>query len=673
MSISVSGLISGVDYESMITKLVAVESQPLTALQTKEASYQAKITGYGTLKSALAEFQTAMSSLSKASAFQNVTASSTDTDVATVTASTSAKAGTYSLEVSKLAQAQKLVATGQASETASIGTGTITFDFGKVTGTLNSTTGKYQSGATFVSSGSGVKTVTIDSSNNSLSGIRDAINDADIGVTATIVNDGSGTPYRLALTVANAGEENSLKISVDDSGGALSTLLGNDPAGTQNLTQTQAAQNAEFEVDGIAVSKASNTVTDVISGLTLNLLATSTSASSITVTRDTAAVTTNVNSFVKAYNTIVQTLSDSTAYNADTKTAAILNGESSVRAIQTQLSSILTTPLTGGSSGLSMLSAAGVSLQKDGTLSVDSSKLQKALASNYDDFASLFAANGQTTDSMVAFSTSTSSTQAGSYAITVSQMATQGSILASAAPTTLKIETGVNDTLDVQLDGMSATITLDAGTYASADALATAIQSKINGVAAFVSAKSTATVSVSNGALKITSDRYGSASNASLVGGNGQDNLNLGSSATVTAGVDVVGTINGLAATGSGQTLTSSMGDSQGIAVTISGGSTGDRGTINFSQGYAYQLNTLVTTLLDDDGPIATRIEGLNKTIDDIGDQEDVINTHLKVYETRYRAQFTALETLLATLSTTSSFLTQQITALADLRKQSSS
>ena len=270
------------------------------------------------------------------------------------------------------------------------------------------------------------------------------------------------------------------------------------------------------------------------------------------------------------------------------------------------------------------------------------------------------------------FDSSTSQTQAGSYAVTVSQLATQGSILASAAPDTLTISKDVNDGLVVQLDGMSATITLDAGSY-DINSLAAAIQSKINGVNEFATAKSTAKVSVSGGALKITSDRYGSASNAMIVGGNGQENLKLGGSASVTAGLDVVGTINGLAATGSGQTLTSSMGDSQGIAVTITGGSTGDRGMINFSQGYAYKFNTLVTSLLGTDGSISSRLDSLDKMIDDIGDQEDSVNLHLVAYEARYRAQFTALETMLATLQTTSSFLTQQLKALEDLRKQTSS
>ncbi len=674
MSISVSGLISGTDYESLITQLIAVESQPLTALATKEASYLAKITGFGTLKSTLAEFQTTMANLAKASTFKTVNASVADTAVATVSASSTATAGTYSLEVSKLAQAQKLVAGGLASDTATLSTGTLVFDFGTITGTLNSTSRTYDAGASFESSGNGYKTVTIDSSNNTLSGIADAINDAGIGVTATIVNDGGNTPYRLALTVTNSGEANSLKISVDGEvgGTGLSSLMTQDPTGTQGFEETTTAQNAEFEIDGIAVTKASNMITDVISGVTLNLLKTnSDSATNITVARDTSAITTAVDSFVSAYNTINDTLADAMAYDADTETAAILNGEAGVRTIQTQLRGILSAPLTGGSSALSLLSEIGVSVQKDGSLSVDSTKLQKALTTNFEDFAGLFAADGKTTDSLVSYSSSSSETKAGTYEVNITQLATQGSVAATeAVAATTTITAGINDTLVVQLDGISTTITLAAKDYDSA-ALAAEIQSKINGATDFVSAGSAAKVTVSGDKLTITSNRYGSASNAMIVGGTAQDDLKLGSTSTVNAGLDVAGTINGLAATGSGQTLTSSMGDSQGIAVTISGGSVGARGTVSFSQGYAYKFNTAVTSMLGDEGPIATRIDGLNESIDDIGEQEERLNDRLKIIEARYRAQFTALETLLAKLNTTSTYLTQQLEALADLRKSS--
>jgi len=669
VSITVSGLSSGIDYDTMITKLMAVESQPLTALKTKETNTNAKLTALGTVKSALSTFQATMQGLSYATTYQNINSSVADATVATANASSIAKTGTYSLEVTKLAQAQKLVAAGKDSATNTIGNGVISFDFGTISGaTLDDTTKKY-SGATFTSAGTGVKTVTIDAANNSLSGIREAINNAAIGVTATIVNDGSGSPYRLALTVQNSGKANSLKISTTGDS-ALSALMNNDPAGTQGFQENATAQNAELKVDGIAVTKASNSVSDVIAGVTISLLKTNKdSATSITVLRDTSKVTEAVNSFVSAYNEVSKTMKDLVAYNATTKVGAVLNGEGTIRDIQTQLRKVLSSAVTGGTNTLTMLPQAGVSFQKDGTLAIDSTKLQSALTNYPNDFASLFGSNGSATDSLASFVSSTSSSKPGTYALNISQLATQGSIVGtSAAGLNL---TSSNNTLQVKLDGVTATITLNAATYGSAAALATEIQSKINSAASFTAVGSGAKVSVSDdGTLTITSNRYGSASNASITGGNGQANLNMGTGASIAVGVDVAGSINGVAATGSGQLLTGASGDTNGIRVSITGGSLGTRGSVSYSQGYAYQFDSLLTSILGESGSIATRIDGINTTLADMSKQETTWNGRLTAMEKRYRTQFSALETLLSNMNSTSTYLTQQLDSLAALRNQ---
>jgi len=212
MGISTPGIGSGLDVNGIVTKLMSIEQQPLTALNSKVASYQAQLSGYGQIKSALSQFQSAVQGLSSPSQFQSLTATLADATVATASASTGATPGTYALEVTSLAQAQKLVAAGQASTSATIGSGsatTLSFDFGTIAGgTLSN--GTY-TGASFTSNGAGTKTVTINASNNSLSGIRDAINSANIGVSATIVNDGSASPYRLVLTDSTTGKTNSMR------------------------------------------------------------------------------------------------------------------------------------------------------------------------------------------------------------------------------------------------------------------------------------------------------------------------------------------------------------------------------------------------------------------------------------------------------------------------------
>lgn len=661
VAISSPGLGSNLDVNSILRQLMAVESQPLTALDQKEAGYQAKLSAYGNVKSALATFQATVRGLSELSKFQTLKAAPADATIYTASAASTAVAGTYSVEVTKLAQSQKLAAAGQTSSTTSVGNGTLTFDFGTISGgTFNSTTGKY-TGASFATNGSGVKTVTIDSTNNTLAGIRDAINSAKIGVTATIINDGGTSPYRLALTSNNIGSTNSMKISVSGDA-ALSTLLAHDPAATQNLAETVTAQNAEFKVDGVAVSKTSNTVSDVIQGVTLNLLKTNTgSVNTLTVTRDTASVKSSVDAFVKTYNDLNKTLSELSAYNATTKKAALLQGESAVRSIQAQIRNTLTASLTGVSGAYTSLTSIGVSFQKDGTLAVDSAKLQTAIDTNFNDIANVFAAVGKPTDSLVSYVSSTVKTQAGAYALTISQLATQGKATGSVVANTT-ITAASNDALNVTIDGVSATVTLAAGTY-TATTLAAEVQSKINGASAFSSLGIAIAVTQSGGVLTMTSNRYGTASIVDITGGNGATGL-MGTPAE-TAGVDVAGTINGLTGTGSGQYLTGVAGSVvEGLKLQIIGGATGSRGTVNYSQGYAYKLDKLAESLLGTSGPVASRTKSIDSSIEDVNDRREVLNRRLVETEKRYRAQFVALDGLISGLRATSDFLTQQLANL---------
>lgn len=657
MGLSSAGIGSNLDVDGIVSKLMSVERQPLTKLARREASYQAKLSGFGTLKGALSAFQSAVKGLSDLSKFQGVRVTPADATIATASAGTGATPGNYSLKVTTLAQAQKLVAAGTTSSSAAVGKGVISFDFG--------TTGA----GSFVSSGTGIKTVTIDDTNNSLAGIRDAINKAAVGVTATIVNDGSGTPYRLALTSDKTGAANSMKISVADTAPdtGLSTLLNHDPAGAQTLTQTATAQDAAFSVDGIAVTKTSNTVTDVIGGVTLNLLKENpTTATTITVERDSASITSAVNAFVKAYNDINQNLNDAAAYDSSTKQAAILNGEASVRGIQGQLRAVLSAPVAGGASVFTQLSEIGVTLQKGGMLAVDSSKLTSALTSNFGDFAGLFAAVGKSSDSLVSYSTATSATKAGAYAVNVTSLATKGSSTGT-APAGLLID-GTNNTLDVLLNGLTATITLQQKTYLSAADLAAEVQSKINGVTTFSAAGFSVAATATAGTLALTSNRYGSASTISITGGNGQANLNfVATGATVLTGADVAGTINGTSATGNGQVLTSSGGDSTGLAVTVSSGLTGPRGTLNYSQGYAYQFDKLSTDMLSATGSLAARTDGISSSIKTLGKTQEAMLARLAVVEKRYRAQFSALDLVISSMNTTSSFLSQQLDQLSKM------
>lgn len=648
---------SSIDVNALVTQLMTVEQQPITKLAAREASYQAKLSAFGTLQGAVSSFQSTVRTLSSASSFQTVTATSSDSTTISATALTSALPGSYSLEVTSLAQAQKLAAAGQTSVSAAIGTGaatTLSFDFGTIAGTL--TNGKYNPGATFSSAGNGIKTVTINSSNNSLQGIRDAINAAQIGVAASIINDGSASPYRLVLTSGNMGSASSMKISA--SGDAtLTSLLANDPAATQNLSESVTALNANLKVNGVAVSKNSNTVADVIPGVTLNLQKLTTAPVTLTVGQDSSSVAKSVSSFVTAYNSLNKTLTDLSSYNAATKKGAALQGDATVLNLQGKLRGILNAAITGSGS-LTSLSQIGVTFQKDGTLAVDNTKLNAVLQSNFADVAGLFASTGRASDGLVTYSAAGSSTKPGNYSLNITQIATQGNETGSAAPS-LTIGAGTNDTLNMNINGVNASITLTPRTYASAQELATELQSKINSVAALSSAGISVTATVNAGKISVTSNSYGATSSVVATSGNGLSNI-FGA-AISTTGVDVQGTINGSAATGSGQMLTAGSGDAQGLSVMVNGGALGARGTVGFSQGYAYLLNNFATSVLATDGTLSTSTKEINNSIKDIGARRTVLQQRLIGIEARYRAQFTALDSMLSSMNTTSTYLTQQL------------
>ncbi len=394
---------TGFDVNSIVTGLMSLERRPITTLNTQVSAQQAKISALGMIKSQIASFQTAVQALGSgtSSSLNTNKVSSNDASI-TPSVDNTAAAGAYAISVSGLAQAQNLVSVGQASSTAAIGNGTATtvnFDYGTIAG--GSLTAGAYTGASFTSSGAALKSITIDSSNNSLQGIRDAINAANLGMTASIVNDGSANPNRLTLTSNTTGLSNSVKITTTGGDGTIDNLLANDPAGMQRLNQTVAAQNANFTVNGITISKSSNTVTDAIQGVTLKLSQITTAPATLTVARDTAAVTTAVSGLVNAYNSLYGAMKNSSAY----KSGSALEGEASLRTLQTQMRTISSATVTGGTA--STLADVGITFKADGTMQLDNGKLNTAINSSFSDVANLFNSTNGFATQFNAFATRT--------------------------------------------------------------------------------------------------------------------------------------------------------------------------------------------------------------------------------------------------------------------------
>jgi flagellar hook-associated protein 2 len=391
-TISSAGVGSGLDVKSLVTQLMATEQGRTTALTAKKTDFDAKLSSIGTLKSALSTLQQAAQTLNLSTTFSAVSASVADATVLSANVTGTSTAGSYDIAVKSLAQAQKLTSGSYDSKTSEVGIGTLTFDVGSYDTTDGNVAFNAKSGSEPVS-------ITIDSSNNTLEGMRNAINNANAGVSASIINDGNG--FRLALASKTSGTANALRIVASpdsaDSTAALGKLAFDasktvSSDGTTSLMQNVAPQNAEIEIDGIAITSASNTITDGIEGITLNLtkeMATGTTTK-LTLTNDSSKARTAIEAFVTAYNAVSKQIADSTAYNVATGTASVMTGDSTMQTIQNQLRSTLSGKIAGAADGVSMLADVGISFQQDGTLAIDDTKLDKAMADPLKDLSKMF-------------------------------------------------------------------------------------------------------------------------------------------------------------------------------------------------------------------------------------------------------------------------------------------
>jgi len=372
-AITSTGLGSGLDIEGLVSKLVASEGRPASLrLATKEANLQADLSALGSLKGALSAFQTSVQGLKDLSSFQAHTATSSNTDLFTVSADSSAVAGSFSIKVDQLAQSAKMRSGDFTSDTAVPGAGTLAIGLGA--SSFN---------------------ITV-ASDTTLAGVRDAINQAsdNPGIKATIIKVDSGS--QLVLTSDKVGAANAISIVATDT----DALDGNDLTrlATASLTSIQTASDAIIYVDGQKVTKDSNSFSDVISGVTISLKkADPLKTETLSINLDKDSVKSKVNDFIKAYNSLAGTMSSLSSYNAETRQAARLFGDSTLRGVQNQIRQVLANPVQGVA-GVSTLAEIGIKTNKSGVLELDSTKLDSVIASNFEAVSQLFASgNGLAT------------------------------------------------------------------------------------------------------------------------------------------------------------------------------------------------------------------------------------------------------------------------------------
>lgn len=669
--VAATGIGSGLDIEGLVTQLVAAERGPTESrLVQREARFTSELSAFGTLQGALSSLQGSVNRLASASTFDQRSVSSGDSDVVTASVAGEASAGSFNVGIDRLAQAQSLASTSFATLDETVGEGELTIRFGNADVTP-ADPGPESLDSFTVNPERSTATITIDSSNNSLQGVRDAINAADIGVSAAIVDDGTG--FRLLLSSDDTGVNNSIEIQVADTGdgnatdaSGLSRLAFNENA--VNLTQTVAAEDASFTINGLALTSDSNRVDNVIDGVDLTLRATTEAAVSVTVSDNSSAVRGAIEGFVNAFNSFANVAGNLTSYDAETDRAGVLQGDFSARSIIDQVRRALGGSADGFDGPFGSLAELGITTQADGSLSIDDGRLNNALNNNFDSIAGVFAQVGQTGDSNIRFDSATDTTQVGNFGVEVTQLATRGvfqgsAITAPSGGSPLVIDAS-NDSLALLVDGIeSSTINITQGSYSSGEALAAELQSRINGDSALAEAGVTVNVSFSSNRLEISSTRFGSNSSVEIssVGASTVADLGLSVAAGI-AGLDVAGSIGGVTATGNGQSLIAAAGSAaEGLRISVTGGSLGDRGTVNVSSGVAVALNGVLENFLGTNGLIELRTDGLQSSVDSIAEDREELNLRLEAIEARFRRQFNALDTLLANLQNTSNFLTTQL------------
>ena len=633
MSVSLSGLVSGIDVQSLVTQLSAAYQKPITLLQNQEQSYQTTLSAWGTVQSALSTLQTAVSSLQAVTQVNNRTVTLSNSAAVSASVSSDAPLASYSLSNIVLAQSENLYSqdfTSAANTT--VGTGTLQIQVGSGTATA----------------------VTINNSNDTLNGIAAAINNANAGVSAAVVFDGTG--YRLTLTGSKTGTANAFTVGVSGATGSLGSLAYSSSTGASGLTESQTASNASLTINGLTITSSSNTVSGAIPGVTLNLLQAS-GSTSLQVGNDSATFVTSVEAFVSSYNNAMDALNAVTAYGSASSGASgsgPLIGNAAIQGLRTQLMNLISGQAQGTVSGsaYTSLGSVGLNLAIDGTVQLDTNLLSSALSDNYQQVTGLFGQVGTPSNASVGFVSTTNDTQPGTYAVNIVSDATQASLTAASAVPSGGLSSAEN--LTITSGGTSVAVSLASGSTIDAIVAtinATLSQKGLSGITALNN----------NGSLEFQTSAYGSGEAFRVVSDQAASSgsTGIGTTPLSATGSDVVGSVNGQIGTGSGQTLTvTGPGAALGLKINVSGQSTGNLGSVTISQGVYQQMNSVLTQALNTTtGFVAAATSGLNTTISGINQQITQLQSNASAQTALLEQQFAAMQVQVAQLQSVGQYL----------------
>ena len=666
---------TGLDVRGLVDQLVAAEGGPVSArLDKKEVTIQSGLSAIGTFKGALLDFQASLAPLRKENAFKSINATSSNNEKFNVSAEDNAVAGSYTIDVSQLAQSQKLKSQAFDSEFDTVGTGSISISFG----TLNNETNSFD-----VNSKIPTQYIKINNENNSLRGIQQEINSSNAGITASIINDGSG--YRLVLNSEKSGTENSLSISISDEDKDNNDLVGLSVLGYnpvaeadaisgivvgKNLEEAVVAKNALFSVDGISVTSSDNEIKNTIPGITLTLKKTTEEgAESFKVEKETASIKQSIQSFVTSYNELISIVSALTGFDSEIGQAGPLSGDAAIRGITEQIRRRLATSFNGINKNLTSLSTIGIDSSRDGSLNLDGFRLDSALEKHADEIAHLFAAAVSISDPKIRVTSEKVPATDGVFNITVNE--TPSSAIYTGLTSTRFPKSIIDnpESIIFVIDGISSSdLKISPQTFESGKELSKELERVVNQDFNLKRNNKSVSIEYINNVLNITSNNIGAESNIEVKNISQKlsqlTGLYVGSGQ---AGSDLKANVSGYDISGEGTKL-KLEGVLSGVVIDVEGNEVGNRGDITVTNGVASILDELTTSFLKNNGLLDTRIDGYNSKIKNIGKERNDLVRKLEVSEQRYLKQFSNLDAMLGKMKSTSSFLAQKLSTLPGAR-----
>ena len=666
MAININGVVSGIDTDNIVSGLMEIQQQQLDRMALRKNGFQQRQAAFKTVESRLLSLRADAGALSRNTnnPLTRLSVKASDDEAISATASASAIPGVYQMTIDATAKAHQVASQGFADTDSEITQGTFEIRLGS----------------------GDPKSITIDSNNNNLSDLASAINSSGTGISATIVKDSAGgaTPYRLLLSSSKTGASNQITVTNNlaaDSGSAVKPVINFG-------TPVQAASDARVTLGSgagaISVTSSTNQFKDAIGGVSFDLLQPTIGQTvSLTVAKDNTAAVAAVQSFVDSFNGVLNYISENSKYNEATEEGGLFLGNQSAAKIQQTLRTTVQNVVPGANPLANRLSTVGIKFNDSGTLVLDKAKLEDALSGNIegvsaDDVKRLFSFGGQSTNSGISFVLGSTRTQASTsgYQIDISQAAEQATITGTAVAASTVI-TSANRSLELKLDGETATVQLNEGTY-TAQQLADHLEQIINESESFPSRE--INVSLSGGALQLTSAKYGLTSDLEVKSGTAVSALGL-TVGLKDNGRDVVGSfvVNGQteAAVGRGRLLTGDP-DNENTAdlqvqITLSPSEVvaGAEGTLTVSRGLASSLDQVLGKLLDNEDGLLTSVDdGFDGQLKSLQTSIDRQTKLFDIQQQSIRKQFQALETAISQLNATSSYLGGQLANLPQISNQ---